>query len=102
MSLHAEATSSSNHDALCLRRTDVEAKGVQLTELSTSKASLEQELAVLTESHGALTQQHEALQQDLARGQAALNVSEEAKAAAEVCTACCIVWHRNAYLKCAE
>lgn len=68
----------------CLCRLDAEAKTNQLAELSASKASLEHELAVLTDSHAALTQQLSALQEQVSRLQGSLTASEEAKAAAEV------------------
>ena len=70
----------------CPCRLDVEAKTNQLAELSASKTSLEHELVALTDSHAALTQQHQALQEQVSGVQGSLTASEEAKAAAEVCT----------------
>ena len=67
-------------------RLDAEAKTNQLAEVSASKASLEHELAALTDSHAALTQQHQVLQEQISRIQGSLTASEEAKSAAEVCT----------------
>lgn len=88
----------------CPCRLDAEAKTNQLAELSASEASLEHELGALKDSHAALTQQHQALQEQMNRVQGSLTASEEAKAAAEVCTTsrkqhlhtyvlACRLWH---------
>lgn len=67
-------------------RLDAETKSSQLTEVSASKASLEEELASLNENHKALIQQHEQLKEDISGVQISLRAAEEGKASAEVCS----------------
>ena len=65
-------------------RLEVEKKSQELAETAASKASLEQELSVLQETHSALIQQHAQVQEQLTTVQASLSASEEGRASVEV------------------